>query len=92
MKMDYDFRKYTALTGNESSNSMAASIPGIKIAPYWDDLITPTGGSVSYYEYFGTTYIIWNVSLPGGTTPTIRFEVRLSGAGVHILSLWDKSK
>ena len=28
----------TPLTGNETSNAMAAGIPGIKIAPYWDDL------------------------------------------------------
>ena len=36
----------TPLNGSETTNSMAAVSPGIKIAPYWDDLSTGTDGYV----------------------------------------------
>ena len=73
----------TALTGNETSNSMASAIPGIKIAPYWDDLTTGTNGYVKYAYYSGILYINWRVTVPKNITGAVNaeFQVRLSSGG-----------
>ena len=73
----------TSLTGSETSNSMAAATPGIKIAPYWDDLSTGTNGNVNSWYYSGTLYITWNVTVPKNTTGPANavFQVRISSAG-----------
>ena len=72
----------TPLTGNETSNSMAASIPGIKIAPYWDDLTTGTNGYVKYAYYSGIMYINFRLTVPKSTgAVNAEFQVRLSSGG-----------
>ncbi len=72
----------TALTGNETSNSMAASIPGIKIAPYWDDLATGTNGYVKYAYYYGTMYINFRLTAPKSAgAANAEFQVRLTASG-----------
>ncbi len=73
----------TPLTGNETSNAMASSVPGVKIAPYWDDLTTGTNGYVkwAYYSYSGL-FINWRVTVPKSTgAVTAEFQVRLSTTG-----------
>jgi FtsP/CotA-like multicopper oxidase with cupredoxin domain len=74
----------TPLTGNETSNAMAASIPGIKIAPYWDDLSTGTNGKVIYEYYGNILYITWFVTVPKNTLGTANtyIQIRLGGSGI----------
>ena len=62
---------------------MASAIPGLKIAPYWDDLSTGTNGNVNYWSYQGVLYITWNVTVPKNTTGPANavFQVRISSAG-----------
>lgn len=72
----------TPLTGNETSNEMAASIPGIKIAPYWDDLATGTTGYVKHAYYYGTFYINFRLTVPKNTgAGNADIQVRLTAGG-----------
>jgi hypothetical protein len=73
----------TPLTGNETSNAMAASIPGIKIAPYWDDLATGTTGYVKHGYYSGTMYINFRLTVPKNAAgaANVDFQVRLTASG-----------
>ncbi|HLN19884.1 MAG TPA: hypothetical protein VK213_02275 [Bacteroidales bacterium] len=73
----------TPLTGNETSNSMASGIPGIKIAPYWDDLATGTTGYVKHAYYSGTMYINFRLTVPKNTSgaANVDFQVRLTASG-----------
>ena len=73
----------TPLTGNETSNAMAASIPGIKIAPYWDDLATGTTGYVKHANYSGTMYINFRLTVPKNSAgaANVDIQVRLTASG-----------
>lgn len=73
----------TPLTGNETTNAMAASIPGIKIAPYWDDLSTGTNGWVTHGYYGGVMYINFRLTVPKNNAgaANVEFQVRLTASG-----------
>ena len=72
----------TPLTGLETSNLMAASTPGLKIAPYWDDISTGNNGYVKWAYYSGTMYINFRVTVPKSAGATnAEFQVRLSANG-----------
>ena len=72
-----------ALTGNETSNLMASSTPGLKIAPYWDDLTTGTNGYVKWAFNGSSLFINWRVKVPKNPLGAVNaeFQVRLSSGG-----------
>ncbi|HEX2922121.1 MAG TPA: hypothetical protein VHO50_13240 [Bacteroidales bacterium] len=73
----------TPLTGDETSNAMASTIAGIKIAPYWDDLATGTTGYVKHAYYSGTLYINFRLTVPKNTAgaANVDVQVRLTASG-----------